>query len=374
MGFKIKGKKQKLKEVIFMRISEIIEEAVRYDPSDIHLSVGVPPIVRVNGELRRLDYPQLTEADMEEFIGEILSEHQITILKQNGEIDISITPVLMKKLRMRLNCYRQRGSYCMAFRILHQDIPSFEQLGLPQETAEKFCSLTRGLILVVGPTGTGKTTTISSMLDWINRNYSRHIITIEDPIEYFHQHHRSIIHQRETGRDTRSFQTALKSALRQDPDVLFIGEMRDLESISAALTAAETGHLVLSTLHTIGAVKTVDRIIDVFPNEQQGQIRAQLSLVLQGVISQQLILSADKKKRELAYEIMLPTPAVRNMIRENRIVQVQNSIITGSESGMITMDMSIANLINKGKISLKDGLNYSIDPENLKKLVRNGEK
>ena len=243
---------------------------------------------------------------------------------------------------------------------------------------EKLCSLKHGLVIVTGPTGTGKTTTITAMIDWINKNRSTHIITIEDPIEYYHKHDKSIIHQRERGTDTADYNSALRAALRQDPDVIFIGEMRDLESISTAITAAETGHLVFSTLHTLSAAKTIDRIIDIFPSGQQQQIRTQLSMVLQGIISQQLLPSKDGSSRVLASEVLIMTPATANLIRENKISQIQNNITTGANLGMRTMDASLICLANEGKIDVKDAVGFASYPDyvkqniNVKKGARGG--
>lgn len=353
-------------------IHAIIAAAMEQNPSDIHLSVGIEPVCRVNGLLQRLPFAPCSRENLEEYLQTLLSLEEYETLQRTGDLDVSLTPDSHRAVRMRLNAYRQRGSYSMALRVLNQEIPSFEELGVPRNIAEGFCKLHHGLVLVTGPTGTGKTTTISSMIDWINHNRSCHVITIEDPIEYFHKHNRSIIHQRETGTDTKNFKTALRAALREDPDVLFIGEMRDLESVSTALTAAETGHLVFSTLHTVGTAKTIDRIIDVFPTNQQQQVRVQLALALEGIISQQLLISSDGTRREMAAEIMLATPAIRNLIRENRSQQIENSIITGAAQGMRTMDASLALLVKQGKVALEEARGYATAPEQFDLLVRRG--
>lgn len=352
-------------------VHAVIEAALVQSPSDLHLSVGVPPVCRVNGQLVRMnDFGLITSEMMESWLAEILSQKQLAELYHKGDLDISLTPRQDHAVRMRLNAYRQRGSYSVALRVLNQEIPGFEELGIPRNIAERFCNLHHGLVLVTGPTGTGKTTSISAMIDWINHNRACHVITIEDPIEYFHKHDRSMVHQRETGTDTASFSTALRGALREDPDVLFIGEMRDLESVATALTAAETGHLVFSTLHTIGAAKTIDRIIDVFPMNQQQQIRVQLASTLQGIISQQLLLTADGTSRALAAEIMIATPAIRNMIRENHVQMVDSAITTNAKIGMCSLDTSLVRLVKEGRVTAEEARVYSSTPELFDQLLK----
>ncbi|MEG1849958.1 MAG: PilT/PilU family type 4a pilus ATPase, partial [Oscillospiraceae bacterium] len=297
-------------------IREILALALAQSPSDLHISVGVPPVCRVDGRLRPLPLPACTPADTERFLRDLLNEEQQAALAENGELDVSLTLEQADTLtRMRLNAFRQRGSYCMAIRILNLRIPSFEELGLPVATIESFCALQHGLVLVTGPTGTGKTTTITAMIDWINRNRSCHIITLEDPIEYLHRHGTSIISQREIETDTISYVKALRAALRQAPDVILLGEMRDSETMGVAMTAAETGHLIFSTLHTVGAANAIDRIIDSFSPAQQNQIRVQVAQVLVAVVSQQLVPTVDGGEVP-AFEIMLVNTAIRNMIRE----------------------------------------------------------
>ena len=352
-------------------VHAVIEAALTQSPSDLHLSVGVPPVCRVNGQLVRMnDFGIINSETMESWLAELLSRNQLLELRNKGDLDISLTPRADHAVRMRLNAYRQRGSYSVALRVLNQDIPSFEELGIPRSIAERFCNMHHGLVLVTGPTGTGKTTSISAMIDWINHNRACHVITIEDPIEYFHKHDRSMVHQRETGTDTANFATALRGALREDPDVLFIGEMRDLESVATALTAAETGHLVFSTLHTIGAAKTIDRIIDVFPMNQQQQIRVQLASTLQGIISQQLLLTADGTSRALAAEIMIATPAIRNMIRENHVQMVDSVITTNAKIGMCSLDASLVRLVKEGRVAADEARVYSTTPEQFDQMLK----
>ncbi|MEA5011718.1 MAG: PilT/PilU family type 4a pilus ATPase [Angelakisella sp.] len=356
-----------------MKLDTLLAQALQHNASDLHLSVGIPPVCRINGQLIHLNFPPCTPQDIMEMLQSILTREELARLEQDGEIDFSYMPACVEDIRTRLSAYRQRGSYSIAMRILSQQIPTFEQLGLPQKVAEDFCRLQHGLVLVTGPTGTGKTTTIASMLDWINHNRACHVITIEDPIEYHHKHDLSMIHQRETGRDTQSFNTALRAALRQDPDIIFIGEMRDLESISIALTAAETGHLVFSTLHTIGAAKAIDRIIDVFPQYQQAQIRTQLSMVLRGTISQQLVPHKSGTGRVLATEVMVMTPAISNLIRENHVAQISNAILTGSSIGMHIMDADLIRLCRLGAITPLDAKRFAVFPEYMEHQLGHGK-
>jgi twitching motility protein PilT len=285
---------------------------------------------------------------------------------ERGEFDFSYSSP--GRGRYRVNAYRQRGSLGMALRIIPHEIPSMQQLGLPPVLSD-LARLPRGLILVTGPTGSGKSTTLATMIDQINKERKVHILTLEDPIEYLHSHKRSIVNQREIGSDSRSFTSALRGALREDPDVILVGEMRDLDTISIAITAAETGHLVLSTLHTLGSAKTIDRIIDVFPPHQQQQVRVQLSSVIQAVVSQQLLPKADGKGRVAAHEIMISTPAIRNLIREDKVHQIDTAIQTGGKFRMHTMDSSLVNLYNRGLISRDVALTQSINHEEMKKYI-----
>jgi twitching motility protein PilT len=341
--------------------------AHRNKASDVHITVGVPPVLRVNGKLIHIDnVDNLMPKDAEAFAFELLTEKQISKLKEKGEIDFSYA--ISGIGRFRVNVYSQRGSYSIAIRPIPLEIPSFKELGLPDVLLE-LSERQRGLILVTGPTGSGKSTTLATMIDHINQTRRCHVLTLEDPIEYLHRHKSSIINQREIGYDTESYSTALRAALRQDPDVILIGEMRDLETISIAVTAAETGHLVLATLHTIGAVSTVDRVIDVFPAQQQQQVRVQLASVLQGIVSQQLVRRADGSGRIGAFEVMLCNQAVRNLIREGKSHQLMSSIQTGRKLGMMSMDTSLVELYKKGFITVDEALAHSVDKTFIKRLL-----
>lgn len=349
-----------------MNIDQIVEEGLKRVASDIHLTVGIPPNLRVNGSLVHLGDVPLTPADTERLVRSSLSDKQFEVLKDKGEIDFSYASP--GKGRFRVNAYLQRGSFGMALRIIPLEIPTMQQLGLPTVISD-LTRLPRGLILVTGPTGSGKSTTLATMIDQINRERNVHILTLEDPIEYLHRHQKSIVNQREIGSDSQSFSNALRGALRQDPDVILVGEMRDLDTISIAITAAETGHLVLSTLHTLGAAKTIDRIIDVFPPYQQQQVRVQLASVIQAVISQQLLPKADGKGRVAAHEIMIATPAIRNLIREDKIHQIDTSIQTGGKFRMQTMDSSLVDLYNRGLIRKDIALTQAVNQEEIKKYI-----
>ena len=350
-----------------MSIVELLKMAHRNKASDVHITVGVPPVIRVNGKLIHVDnVDNLMPDDTEKIAYELLTEKQIEILKDKGEIDFSYA--IGGVGRFRVNVYSQRGSYSVAIRPIPLDIPSAKELGLP-DILTQLADRKRGLILVTGPTGSGKSTTLATMIDHINDTRRCHVLTLEDPIEYLHRHKSSIINQREIGYDTSSYNTALRAALRQDPDVILIGEMRDLETISIAVTAAETGHLVLATLHTIGAVSTVDRVIDVFPAEQQQQVRVQLGSVLQGVVSQQLVRRADGSGRIGAFEIMICNQAVRNLIREGKSHQLMSSIQTGRKIGMMSMDTSLVELYKKGYITVDEAMAHSVDKTFIKRLL-----
>lgn len=352
-----------------MDLLQLLTRTVEMKASDLHITVAVPPVVRINGSLTILDgYPTLGQAETEELVRQLTNEKQKQDLDVKGELDLSYSNPGLG--RFRVNIYKQRGSYGIALRVVSVQTPTMESLGLPNVVKE-LAMKKRGLILVTGPTGSGKSTTLASMINYINCEKSSHIITLEDPIEYLHKHNKSIVNQREIGNDSINFSNALRSALRQDPDVLLIGEMRDLETISTAITAAETGHLVMSTLHTLGAVKTIDRIIDVFPPHQQQQVRVQLSTVLEGVISQQLLPKADKSGRVAAFEIMLTNTAARNLIREGKTHQIQSIIQTGSKLGMCTMDNSLVSLYQRGLVSRESALNYSIEKEMTERMLNN---
>jgi len=349
-----------------MRIDEYLQKAVEMDASDIHICVGLPVVIRKFGSLYFIDDQILTKEDCLNLVKQILTEEQFVILEEEGEIDLAY--MLPDVGRFRVNSFRQKGSYAIAIRVISSKVPKISELGLP-DIMYSLADKQRGLILITGPTGSGKSTTLAAMIDHINSQKRCHIITIEDPIEYLHMHNKSVINQREIGSDTKNYNNALRAALREDPDVILIGEMRDHETISTALTAAETGHLVLSTLHTLGAAKTIDRIIDVFPPHQQGQVRSQLSTVLQGIVSQQLIKRADNAGRVVATEVMIVTPAISNMIRESRTLQINSSIHTGSEYGMHSMDACIASLYKQGIITYENACQYAMDPAAMKKLI-----
>lgn len=349
-----------------MLIKDYMQKAVEMEASDLHICAGLPVVIRRHGSLFFIDDHVLTKEDCQSFVEQLLSEEQLAVLEDMGELDFAY--MLSGIGRFRINAFRQRSTYAIAIRVIATRVPKISELGLPS-ILYALAERQRGLILITGPTGSGKSTTLAAMIDHINSNKRCHIITIEDPIEYLHKHNKSVINQREVGSDTKSYNNALRAALREDPDVILIGEMRDLETISIALTAAETGHLVLSTLHTLGAAKTIDRIIDVFPPHQQNQVRSQLSTVLQGIVSQQLIRRADNSGRVVATEVMIVTPAISNMIRESRTLQINSSIHTGSEYGMHTMDACIASLFKQGIITYENACQYSMDPVALKKLI-----
>ncbi|MBK5251163.1 MAG: type IV pilus twitching motility protein PilT [Peptostreptococcaceae bacterium] len=340
-------------------IEKLFGEAFAKNASDIHLTVGVPPILRINGNLVKLDsFERLKPDDTKSIAMSLLSDAQKEIFEEKGEIDFSYS--LQTRGRFRINAYKQRGSISIAIRPIPLETPKLEDLMLP-EILKDMAMMDRGLFLVTGPTGSGKSSTLASMISYINSHKTAHIITLEDPIEFLHKHKSSIIDQREIGTDSLSFSNALRGALRQDPDIILVGEMRDLETIQIAITAAETGHLVLSSLHTNGAASTVERIIDVFPSPQQQQIKVQLANVLNGVISQQLLKYADNHGRVVACEIMIGNKAVRNNIREGKTHQIMSSIQTGSADGMISMDNYIVSLYKKNLISYDEALSHCIE-------------
>ncbi len=349
-----------------MNLIEILQQAIERKASDVHITTGIPIVYRIYGELEYRDEYVLTKDDCEDLAKQCLNEKDFDRFNSTGELDTSYSVSGMA--RFRVNLFKQRDSIATAYRTIPFQTPKLEELGLP-EICPQLATKPRGLVLVTGPTGSGKSTTLASMIDFVNSNTKNHIITIEDPIEYIHRHKKSVVNQREVGRDTESYSKALRSALREDPDVILIGEMRDLETISTALTAAETGHLVFSTLHTVGAAKTIDRIIDVFPPYQQPQVRNQLSTILQGIISQQLIKKADGSGRVVATEVLTATPAVSNLIRESKIPQINSCIYNGAQYGMHSMDTSLSKLFKQGKINYEAACSYAVDPENLRKLL-----
>ena len=349
-----------------MNTNDLLIKAVELQASDLHITVGVPATVRVNGMLGFIDDIRLTPADTKQIVRDLTNDLQWDKLNKIGEVDFSYAIQGVK--RFRANAYRQRNTYSIALRLVNSDVPSYTELGLPpvlMELAQK----NSGLVMVTGPTGSGKSTTLACLVDAINQTKDRHIITLEDPIEYLFRHNKSIIEQREIGIDTISFANALRASLREDPDVIMVGEMRDYETISIALTAAETGHLVLSTLHTIGSNNTIDRIIDVFPAHQQQQIRTQLSMTLLGVISQQLLTRADKRGRVVAVEVMIANAAIRNIIREGKGQMLHNTIQTNAKMGMKTMDDALCELCRRGMITRDDALEHSMDMDYMLKFL-----
>jgi twitching motility protein PilT len=349
--------------------ADILLEVIDAGASDLHLTVGAPPMVRERGRLRPLDYPKLTSQDTREIVYSILNNDQRKKLENEWQIDLSYS--VPSKARFRVNAYFQRASIGAVMRTIPQDIPAFDSLGLP-DILKDFTRKPRGFVLVTGPTGSGKSTTLASMIDMINEQRHEHIMTVEDPIEFLHRHKNCVVNQRELGADAQSFSLALKSALRQDPDVILVGEMRDLETMSTALTAAETGHLVFATLHTQDTAQTVDRIVDSFPPAQQHQVRTQLSIALQGIVTQQLLPTADGKSRVCACEVLVPTPAVRNLIREGKTHQLYSALQTGGSHGMQTMDAALADLVRGGLITRQLAESRSSTPEELKRLLEGG--
>src|SRR3984885_153626 len=333
-----------------IEMQELLQLVVDRAGSDLHLKVDQPPILRIAGKLVRANLPELNAADVRKLIVSMLTPEQCKHLEQTFELDCSFG--IEGIGRFRVNVYKERGNYCAALRVVAPRIPSLQELGLP-EIAKEIAQKPRGLVLITGPTGSGKSTTLASIIDWINENRADHILTIEDPIEYIHENKRCVIGQRELGNDTKSFANALRAALREDPDVILIGEMRDLETIQLALTAAETGHLVFGTVHTSSAAKTIDRIVDVFPAAENDMVRAMLSESLRAVISQTLMKRVGGG-RIAAHEIMIGTPAIRNLIREGKIAQMYSAIQTGQGQGMQTLDQCLQEMVAKGVVSREE--------------------
>ncbi len=350
-----------------LNIKDLLSKAIEEGASDLHICAGVPPMIRVNGNVDPIPgYKRLTGEDTQELIYSVMNEEQIASFETDKECDLSFG--IEGLSRFRLNVYRDRGSVVGAFRAIPLSIMSFEELGLPRVIAE-FANRPTGLVLICGPTGCGKSTTLATIINKINNERKCHIITIEDPIEYLHHHRQAIINQREVYSDTNSFNNALKYVLRQDPDVILIGEMRDTETIQAALTVAETGHLAFATLHTNDALQSVNRIVDVFPTAQQDQVRTQLSFVLEGVAVQQLIPRIDGRGRVLAMEIMIPNPAIRSLIRTQKLEQIPSMIEIGKGEGMMTMNQSLYRLLRRGVISTDMAFKRSMNPEGLQSLI-----
>jgi twitching motility protein PilT len=335
--------------------------------SDVHLSPGFAPAIRIRGRIVPLkEYGKLSPQQTRDTVYSMLNDDQRKRFESNKQLDLAYAVPGVS--RFRVNCFFQRGSISAAFRRIPHEIPELAELGLPQ-ILEEFTRKPRGFVLVTGPTGSGKSTSLAAMIDIINREREEHILTIEDPIEFLHRHNQCIVNQREIGADADDFALALKSALREDPDVILVGEMRDLETMSTALTAAETGHLVFATLHTQSTAQTVDRIIDVFPSEQQKQVRMQLSIALQGIVTQQLLPTADGTGRVVAAEVLVPTPAVRNLIREGKTHQIYSALQTGASHGMQTMDASLADLARRNLITRELAESRSSSPEELRRLM-----
>ncbi|MEK7111934.1 MAG: type IV pilus twitching motility protein PilT [Patescibacteria group bacterium] len=350
-----------------MTIKELLQLAVEQNASDLHLVAGIPPTLRVDGALSPVaSQGVLTPEIVSAILKEVLSSEQLERLTLNKEIDFSLA--FSEKARFRVNAYTQRGTLAAAFRKIPLEIPTIDSLGLPK-ILHSFTALRQGFILVTGPTGHGKSTTLAAMINEINANKAAHIVTIEDPVEFMFKPIRSIISQREMGGDTHSWQVALRSVLREDPDIVLVGEMRDYETIAAALTIAETGHLVFATLHTNSAAQTIDRIVDVFPDEQQSQVRLQFSNVIEAVFSQRLI-SAISGGRVVGYEILLGSSAIKTTIREGKTHQIESILQTSQEVGMNTLETSLAALVREGKITLEAAQSWSLRPEELTRLVR----
>lgn len=349
-----------------LTFDEIIRTAIGRRASDVHLSAGTYPSARVDGLLVPLFDQTMTPEDVKTIVDGVLGDHQRETLREAGEVDFAYS--IPSQGRFRLNVFYQRGSLALALRILNLTIPAPEELGIPNAVVE-MVHKKRGLVLVTGATGSGKSTTLAALINLINHTYNYHIITLEDPIEYLHRHDKSIVNQRDMGSDSRSYAKALRAALRQDPDVILVGEMRDLETIAIAVTAAETGHLVFSTLHTVGAANTIDRIIDVFPPYQQQQIRTQLADVLECVVSQQLVPRRSGQGRVAAIEVMLANGAIRNHIREAKTFQIQSVIQTSRKAGMITMDDALLDLYLRGEVTAESALAFAQDRSALSKKI-----
>ncbi|MBV8202515.1 MAG: type IV pilus twitching motility protein PilT [Acidobacteria bacterium] len=351
-------------------LNQLLKDMVGQGGSDLHLTTNSPPQVRIDGVLRQMNLPPLQPSETKQLCYSILTDNQKHRLEENLEIDLSFG--LKGLARFRANIFHQRGAIAAVFRQIPFEIRSFRELGLPP-VIERMCEKPRGLILVTGPTGSGKSTTLAAMLDKVNRERHEHIVTVEDPVEYLHSHKSCIVNQREIHADTHSFENALRSALRQDPDVVLIGEMRDLETVESALRIAETGHLTFATLHTNSAAQSINRIIDVFPAHQQTQIRAQLSLVLEGILCQALLPRAGGKGRALAMEILVPSPAIRNLIREDKVHQIYGMMQAGqAKHGMQTFNQSLAALYFRRMITLETAISRSSLPEELQEIIARG--
>lgn len=349
-------------------MTELLKKTVQMKGSDLHLVTGSRPAIRINGRIESMDYPILKPNDVQALVYSLLTKEQREKLESEWELDFSYA--IAGVARFRGNVMRQRGTLAAAFRAVPFVLPDIDSLGLPHEV-KKLCELNRGLVLVTGPTGSGKSTTLAAMIDYINKTRALNIVTVEDPIEFLHKHNKSTVRQREIGTDTHSFASALRHVLRHDPDVILIGEMRDMESISIALTAAETGHLVFSTLHTQTAPLTISRIVDIFSSDRRNQVRQQLAGSLRAVISQQLLPTADGMGRVAAVEFMLDTPAVKSLIREGKDHQLYSAIQTGQSYGMQTMDAALVRLCQKGIITKETAIEHCIDLSEVERMLRN---
>lgn len=358
-----------------IEIQEILQLVIDKGGSDLHLKVGLPPVIRISGKLTKTEFEPLTKDECQRLIFQMLTGDQRKQLEQTFELDCSYGVSGLG--RFRVNAYKDRGSYAAALRTIPFNVPNMDDLGLPPVVGKELVHKPRGMILVTGPTGSGKSSTLASMINWINENKSEHILTIEDPIEFLHRHKNSVISQRELGQDTKSFANALKAALREDPDIILVGEMRDLETIQLALTAAETGHLVFGTLHTSSAAQTIDRVVDVFPTSQQQQVRVMLSNGLVAVMSQTLMprqvaqagAAAMTKGRVLAMEVMINTPAIANLIREAKTSQIYSSIQMGGAQGMQTLETALATLVKAGTVNIQDALMKTSRADDFLRLI-----
>jgi twitching motility protein PilT len=347
--------------------SEVLRQMVESRASDVHITAGVPPMIRDKGRIRQMEgFPVLNTQQTREVVYGILNDDQRKRFEVEQQLDFAYA--IPRVARFRVNCFFQRGAVSAAFRLIPHEIPALDSLGVPPVLRE-LTQKPRGFVLVTGPTGSGKSTTLAAMIDAINVEREDHILTIEDPIEFLHRHKNSIVNQREIGSDAPDFGRGLRAALRQDPDVILVGEMRDLETVSTALTAAETGHLVFATLHTQSTAQTVDRVIDVFPPEQQAQVRTQLSIALQGIVTQQLLPTSDGRGRVVACEVLIPTPAIRNLIREGKTHQIYAAVQTSGATGMQTMDADLARLVRSGKIGRQLAEQRASVPEELSRLL-----
>ncbi len=349
-----------------MQLDDLLKTATEMGASDLHLTANAPPIIRLHGHLQQISALTLPRDIVAELANQVMSEDQKRVFEQKGEVDFSYA--IYGFSRFRVNIFKQRGTPALSIRIVPPKIMTPDELGLP-EIVKGLARKPYGLVLVTGPTGSGKSTTLAAMIDLLNKEVSGHIITLEDPIEFLHSHKNCIVNQREIGIDSKTFSSGLRAALREDPDIILVGEMRDLETISTAITAAETGHLVFATLHTSNATQTIDRIIDVFPPFQQNQIRIQLSLILQGIVSQTLIPRRDRPGRVVAVEVLVATAAVRNLIREGKTPQLQTVIQSGSKNGMQTMDSSLKDLYLKGIINYEEAYKRITDQDSFKQTL-----